>query len=220
MKIPEWLNLSFIRRTDWALVFAAATEIPRWTIAFIAVNEPWWVGVPLGALLSWALREGWETYFKTKNRWMLAINSFALLAAIMVISPVLYNMIFADIHSITLSNFHITEVDPFLMVWSCVLAGVTFLPLIQISASRSYAQKVEVKKPEAKVEKPRKTSTAIQKVQQNQDSGDFYIVPGESREETVTRWVNAGFPITATKLAQLLNVSNATISKMKAKIEQ
>lgn len=217
MKIPSF-DFSFARNTDWALIFAAATEIPRWTIAFIAVNEPWWVGVPLGALLSWALREGWETYFETKNRWMLAINSFALFAATIVISPVLYNMIFSDIHSITLSNFHITEVDPFLMFWSSVLAFITFLPLIQISASRSYSRK-----PVVKSEKPvvKTTSTAIQKAKASSALTDsaFFIVSGESKTETVKRWIEEGKPTTATRLAELLGVSSATITKIKKQIE-
>ena len=52
----RWMRRNF----DFALILAALVEIPRWTVTFLAIHEPLWVGIPLGALLAYATSEGWR----------------------------------------------------------------------------------------------------------------------------------------------------------------
>lgn len=220
MNIPK-LNANILNRMDWALILAAATEIPRWAIAFKAFNEPLAVGVPLGALLAWAMKEGWEKYFDTKSKLILGFNIWMFFTATYIIWPVLYTMIEKEMHEVTLQEFHIAEVDPFLASVSIALATATFLPLIVISAVRSMTPKV-IEQP---VKEPARRSTAIvpakkeKSVVKTQDSGDFYVAQGEDPKESVRRWLDAGQPITATKLAELVGLSSPSISRIKKEIE-
>lgn len=224
MNLPK-LNFTtnIFNRMDWALILAAATEIPRWAIAFKAFNEPLAVGVPLGALLAWAMKEGWESYFSTRNKLVLGFNLWMFVTATYIISPVLYTMITHEMNEVTLEGFRITQVDPFLMSVSTALATATFLPLIVISAVRSMRPKVVNNTP-AKVEKsstaivPAKPKKSVVK-KQTQDEGDFYVQPGEDAKETVRRWMEQGQPITATKLAALVGLSSPSISRIKKEIE-
>lgn len=129
----------FTRHFDAALILAAAVEIPRWTVTFLAIHEPLWVGIPLGALLAYATSEGWKAYFIDRRRWMLlTFNAASLLAAVFVITPVLFSMANAPIDEIDLA----TIMPPmWLLAWSAVLAMTTFAPLIQLAAVKSgYSQ--------------------------------------------------------------------------------
>lgn len=121
---------------DLALILAAATEIPRWTVAFLAIHEPLWVGVPLGALLAWALKDGWNGYFRTKRLGLLALNLAALTTAICVITPVLYAMTYVPVEEVNLTMVFGDKMA-YRMAWAGLLALSTFLPLIQLSAVRS-----------------------------------------------------------------------------------
>ena len=124
-----------LARVDVALMLAAAVEIPRWTVTFLAIHEPLWVGVPLGALLAYAASEGWKAYFADKRRYvLLTFNVASLLAATFVITPVLYSMATGPIESLDL-----TRVLPpvWLATWAGVLAVTTFAPLIQLAAVKA-----------------------------------------------------------------------------------
>jgi hypothetical protein len=127
----RWIRQHF----DFALLLAAAVEIPRWTVTFLAIHEPLWVGIPLGALLAYATSEGWKAYFADPRRLkLLAFNVASLLAATFVITPVLFSMASAPIDEIDLA-----ALLPFgwLLAWSAVLAVTTFAPLIQLAAVKS-----------------------------------------------------------------------------------
>ena len=127
----RWIRLHF----DFALLLAAAVEIPRWTVTFLAIHEPLWVGIPLGALLAYATSEGWKAYFADPRRIkLLCFNIASLLAATFVITPVLFSMATAPIDEIDLA-----ALLPFgwLLAWSAVLAVTTFAPLIQLAAVKS-----------------------------------------------------------------------------------
>lgn len=127
----RWIRLHF----DFALLLAAAVEIPRWTVTFLAIHEPLWVGIPLGALLAYATSEGWKAYFADPRRIkLLCFNIASLLAATFVITPVLFSMASAPIDEIDLA-----ALLPFgwLLAWSAVLAVTTFAPLIQLAAVKS-----------------------------------------------------------------------------------
>ena len=127
----RWIRLHF----DFALLLAAAVEIPRWTVTFLAIHEPLWVGIPLGALLAYATSEGWKAYFADPHRIkLLVFNVASLLAATFVITPVLFSMASAPIDEIDLAALLPFE---WLLAWSAVLAVTTFAPLIQLAAVKS-----------------------------------------------------------------------------------
>lgn len=129
--IGTWVRKHF----DFALLLAALVEIPRWTVTFLAIHEPLWVGIPLGALLAYATSEGWRAYFANPSRVkLLCFNIASLAAATFVITPVLFSMASAPIDEIDLS-----ALLPFgwLLAWSGVLAVTTFAPLIQLAAVKS-----------------------------------------------------------------------------------
>jgi hypothetical protein len=95
--IGAWIRTHF----DFALLLAAAVEIPRWTVTFLAIHEPLWVGIPLGALLAYATSEGWKAYFvDTRRVKLLCFNIASLAAATFVITPVLFSMASAPIDEI------------------------------------------------------------------------------------------------------------------------
>jgi DNA-binding CsgD family transcriptional regulator len=127
----RWIRLHF----DFALLLAAAVEIPRWTVTFLAIHEPLWVGIPLGALLAYATSEGWKAYFADPHRIkLLVFNIASLLAATFVITPVLFSMASAPIDEIDLAAL----LPPaWLLAWAGVLAVTTFAPLIQLAAVKS-----------------------------------------------------------------------------------
>ena len=127
----RWIRNHF----DFALLLAAAVEIPRWTVTFLAIHEPLWVGIPLGALLAYATSEGWKAYFADPHRIkLLVFNVASLLAATFVITPVLFSMASAPIDEIDLAALLPFE---WLLAWSAVLAVTTFAPLIQLAAVKS-----------------------------------------------------------------------------------
>ena len=134
----RWIRRHF----DFALLLAALVEIPRWTVTFLAIHEPLWVGIPLGALLAYATSEGWRAYFADPRRIkLLCFNIASLAAATFVITPVLFSMASAPIDEIDLA-----ALLPFgwLLAWSGVLAVTTFAPLIQLAAVKSVPQEKPV----------------------------------------------------------------------------
>ena len=134
----RWIRRHF----DFALLLAALVEIPRWTVTFLAIHEPLWVGIPLGALLAYATSEGWRAYFADPRRIkLLCFNIASLAAATFVITPVLFSMASAPIDEIDLA-----ALLPFgwLLAWSGVLAVTTFAPLIQLAAGKSVPQEKPV----------------------------------------------------------------------------
>jgi len=123
------------RHFDAALLLAAAVEIPRWTVTFLAIHEPLWVGVPLGALLAYAASEGWKAYFVDNRRWvLLCFNVATLLAATFVITPVLFAMASGPIEQLDLTRILPAQ---WLLAWAGVLAVTTFAPLIQLAAVKA-----------------------------------------------------------------------------------
>ncbi len=218
-------------KIDWALVLAAVTEIPRWAIAFTAVNEPIWVGVPLGALLAWAMKEGWEKYFATKHPLLLFFNIWTLVSATFVISPVLYTMITHEMGSVTLEHFRIAEVDPFLMIWSAILATTTFIPLIVIAAVRAHSGDMQAE-PVEKIEvlnvpaiQPSLLATEIRASKVKVISDDKFnghenakielqgLTSKERQEQLRLMRMNDHASTPKNELAQMFGVSPATITR-------
>jgi hypothetical protein len=155
--IGTWLKLHF----DFALILAAAVEIPRWTVTFLAIHEPLWVGIPLGALLAYATSEGWKAYFVDTRRYkLLAFNIASLAAATFVITPVLFSMASAPIDEIDLAAL---LPSAWLLAWAGVLAVTTFAPLIQLAAVKSTPVEKPAESPTTNVEsiKPAKTRGGV-----------------------------------------------------------
>lgn len=129
----DWLRAN----VDFAFFLAAFTETPRWTVAFLAVNEPMWVGVPLGVLLSFATARAWRKFFEARNWWLFGFNVASMVIAVIVIAPVLKAMTKVEAQHIDLS---LVLDDTWLWVWSVVLALTTFIPLVQLAAVQDVSQ--------------------------------------------------------------------------------
>ena len=149
---------SMARRVDVAMLAAAVVEVPRWYVAFAAINEPPAAAVSMGLLLAWGASAGWKSYFENRRRVMLlAINVVSLVGALFVIAPVIYAMTFTPLEDVDLSLI----LDPFwLAVWAAVLAITTFVPLIQLAAVSMYRTQPaqESEQPAKQSEQPAKES--------------------------------------------------------------
>jgi hypothetical protein len=118
------------RNVTFSLLLAVLTEVPRWTFAFRAVNEPLWAGIPLAILIAFAAAHAWEEYFAEHDLLLLALNVISLVFAVFTIAPVLFAMIESPAHEVSIANIF----GPFMKgVWASVLACTTFLPLIQLA---------------------------------------------------------------------------------------
>jgi hypothetical protein len=171
--IGAWIRTHF----DFALLLAAAVEIPRWTVTFLAIHEPLWVGIPLGALLAYATSEGWKAYFvDTRRVKLLCFNIASLAAATFVITPVLFSMASAPIDEIDLAAL----LPPaWLLAWAGVLAVTTFAPLIQLAAVKS----VPTNKPlESPAELPTPIDTTPAPIVAPSPSGGHSEAAGKSRK--------------------------------------
>ena len=122
----KWLQCN----VDFAFILAAFTETPRWTVAFRAIHESAWIGVPLGVLLAFSTAKAWRRYFEQPdNLWLLSFNVASVAIAVAVISPVLYAL--TKTETVDLAQV----LQPWALgVWACLLAVSTFSPLVQLAA--------------------------------------------------------------------------------------
>lgn len=121
----RWLQ----RNVDFAFFLAAFTETPRWTVAFMAIHEPMWVGIPLGVLLAFATAKAWRKFFVSRDWRLFWFNVASIVIAVMVIAPVLFAQ--SSGHDVDLS---VVLGSKMLWVWATVLALTTFIPLVQLAA--------------------------------------------------------------------------------------
>jgi hypothetical protein len=118
------------RNVTFSLLLAILTEVPRWTFAFSAINEPLWAGVPLAILIAFAAAHAWEEFFFKYDWLLLLLNTISLLFAVITIAPVLYAMIDHQAHEISISLIFNTWQK---WIWATILSCTTFLPLIQLA---------------------------------------------------------------------------------------
>lgn len=168
-KIVQWLQDNI----DFAFVLAAFTETPRWTVAFKAIHEPTWIGVPLGVLLAFATAKAWRRYFETGNMRLFYFNLASMAIAVAVIAPVLYAMTGQEVAQVTLAHM-----QPFGRgVWSALLAVTTFLPLVQLAAvTDTRMHKSVVQKPKSVVQEivqPEVQSALAQQTEDVQVASDL-----------------------------------------------
>jgi uncharacterized membrane protein (DUF441 family) len=127
--IIAWIK----RNWDATLVLAIATETPRWTVVFITLHEPAWIGVTMGVLISWAAKKGWNAWTHDRTRHgLFALNAWVLISAVAIMTPVLLDMTQHKIEDVdvvrTLQALHMYAP----IVWSFLVAQSTFMPLIQV----------------------------------------------------------------------------------------
>lgn len=129
-RVVRWVQPWWAKNVTFSLLLAVLTEVPRWTFAFRAVNEPLWAGVPLAVLIAFAAAHAWEEYFFEHDWLLLALNLVSVLFAVFTIAPVLYAMIDAEAHEVNIARIFPVAVR---WLWAVVLACTTFLPLIQLA---------------------------------------------------------------------------------------
>lgn len=136
--LGKWLRDWVRANVDFAFVLAVFTETPRWTVTFLAIHEPLWIGVPLGVMLAFATSKAWKYYFATRSWKMFTFNVAAIALAVFVIAPVLYAMIGHKPDEVDITN-----VLPNVWVrwaWSSGLALTTFIPLVQLAVVHGHTQ--------------------------------------------------------------------------------
>lgn len=117
---------------DATLVLAIATETPRWTVVFTALHEPAWIGVTMGVLISWAAKRGWNAWNKQRNRHgLFVLNTWVLLSAVAIMSPVLLEMTKHPIEHVNVSDALLGLHKYAVWLWVLLVAQSTFMPLIQ-----------------------------------------------------------------------------------------
>lgn len=148
------------KHVDATLLIAAAVEIPRWCSTFAAINEPLYVGVPLGALLAYATSVAWKAYFENpKRKGLMWLNLAGLVIAIAVITPVLFAL--TESHEVKLTQVLLTELR---WGWSGLLAITTFMPLIQLAAAKHATQVVVSDDSESPNMEPKITENSLNSV--------------------------------------------------------
>lgn len=118
------------RNVSFSLLLAVLTEVPRWTFAFRAINEPLWAGIPLAILIAFATAHAWEEFFQEHDLLLLVLNATSLVFAVTTIAPVLYAMTDRAAHAVNIAEIF----SPLpRAIWATILACTTFLPLIQLA---------------------------------------------------------------------------------------
>lgn len=203
--IGDWISSNI----DFALILAAVTETPRWTVAFVAINEPLWIGVPLGLLLAFATSKAWRFYFRTRSTGMLIFNVFSILMAVAVIAPVLFAMT-----SVPPADVRMADVLPVqgIWAWAIIMAVTTFVPLIQLAAVQYVqpATDAATPAPVPTVAKPQKTQPAP--AQRPTVADDAFHTDLTPRQHNILRLIGQGVE-TNTDLAKYLDVHPATIGR-------
>lgn len=214
------LNNWIKENIDFALLLAVFTETPRWAVAFMAVNEPLWVGVPLGVLLAFATSHAWRTYFETRNQSLFIFNVVSVGIAVAVIAPVLFAMTSKEAQEV-----NVASILPVWMtwIWSTLLALTTFMPLVQLAAVQGLKAHTEQPAPKRVTRTVRDTRTVEQSeqytvVQPEQlpvivDEQPAAIVPvtTEQKRAALAEMLRAGQRLNKTKLAQEWQVGRTTL---------
>lgn len=158
---------------DFALFLAVLTETPRWAVAFMAVNEPLWVGIPLGVLLAFATSHAWRAYFETRHWGLFTFNVISIVIAVAVIAPVLFAMTSKGTHDINIASVLNNTTKA---VWCTLLALTTFIPLVQLAAVQG------LKHPP---EQPQRQPRAIKTVRQTEHTEQLTLYAEQFPEQPV-----------------------------------
>lgn len=165
-----WLGAWCKDNIDFAFILAVFTETPRWTVTFMAIHEPLWIGIPLGVLLAFATSKVWKYYFTTRNVWSLRFNIAAIVLAMLVITPVLYAMTETSPKevNVTLVFADLRTINPVRMVWAASLALLTFVPLVQLAAVHGIQTQPAQDKPQQRSAQPKPPVTVTEQPENTQ----------------------------------------------------
>lgn len=212
--LTEWLR----NNVDFALFLAVFTETPRWAVAFMAVNEPLWVGVPLGVLLAFATSHAWRAYFETKHHGLFAFNVASILVAVAVIAPVLFAMTSAPADQVNISD---VLSDWWRGVWALLLALTTFIPLVQLAAikgidANNKAERIKARQVTKTVRATRTVEqseqyTVVQPEQITEQPTDLTVWSDEQKRIYLAQLMNKGETPNKTKLARELGIGRTTL---------
>lgn len=218
------LTVWFRHNVDFALLLAVFTETPRWAVAFMAINEPLWVGVPLGVLLAFATSHAWRRYFETRHNGLLVFNCASILIAVAVIAPVLFAMTDAQAHDVD-----ITEVLPVqgIWIWATLLALTTFMPLVQLAAVRGMDEQSKPKPYRRTTVQVTRTDeqsepdiTIVQPAQiEQQQTIDLTALSKEEKRQYVFDLVRGGGHFVKSKVAGSLSISRTTLDNWIAEVQ-
>lgn len=129
-KVAGWSAPWVRRNVTFGLVLAVATEAPRWAFAFIGAHEPVWAGVAVAVLMAFAAAQGWDEYFRRRDRLLLSLNLGQIASALVIITPVIYAMLLGAGHTVQVKDI---AAGWFLWVWCATLVLSTFLPLVIVA---------------------------------------------------------------------------------------
>lgn len=129
-KVAGWSAPWVRRNVTFGLVLAIATEAPRWAFAFIGAHEPVWAGVAVAVLMAFAAAQGWDEYFRRRDRLLLSLNLGQIASALVIITPVIYAMLLGAGHTVQVKDI---AAGWFLWVWCATLVLSTFLPLVIVA---------------------------------------------------------------------------------------
>lgn len=124
--VQPWVQ----RNVTFGLVLAIATEAPRWVFAFVGAHEPVWAGVAVAVLMAFAAAQGWDEYFRQRDKLLLSMLIGQIASAMIIITPVVFAMAMGAGHEVQIRDI----VAPwFLWVWAGTLVVSTFLPLVVVA---------------------------------------------------------------------------------------
>lgn len=173
--LQNWLK----NNVDFALFLAVLTETPRWAVAFMAVHEPLYVGIPLGVLLAFATSHAWRAYFNTRNSKLFALNVTSIVIAVAVIAPVMFAM---TSHQADQVNINAVLSPSYVWIWATLLALTTFLPLIQLAAVHGIVQPAAQPEPVQPTAQQATRTRTQRTVQVNEQSEQYTIVEPHSAQ--------------------------------------
>lgn len=185
----SWVEKSvrFGEKINWSLLLAGLVEIPRWSVAFMAIHEPAIFGVPLAAIITWSMSAGWERYFKNpkSNRLILFFCLLSVAVALIIITPVLYLLTEASSFRVKMTDFDTSNIDYFRLLWSFALGLSTFLPLIALAAVRANNDGHEKDNPKVIPQKTRAvvTPSVVETATPVESSSVILIEPEEEQTE-------------------------------------
>lgn len=203
--VLRWAKEKF----DATLVLAIATETPRWTVVFITLHEPAWIGVTMGMLISWAAKKGWNAWTHDKSRrGLFALNVWVLVSAVLIMAPVLYEMTQHQIHDVNVAKSLVELHNSALWVWTILVAQSTFMPLIQAVVAMNHSPVAPGLRIIETTVAPTSTQLATSET------------PAQQRRATLKQWVDNRVEIVVSEVAQQFGVSQQLIRRELRELRQ
>ena len=238
-QMGEWAK----RNLDTTLVLAIATETPRWTVVFMALHEPSWIGVTMGVLISWAAKRGWNAWNKERHRHgLFALNVWVLASAVAIMAPVLLEMTKHPIEQVDVSAALLSLHEYAVWLWVLLVAQSTFMPLIQAVVAHNVSQDNEDDANRPTQKKVTRTVRNTQTVEQSEQfvvptvqqsyavieqpvsepvqGNDYKALTDNQKREQLAIVLNSEEVPSKSKLADLFGISRTTVYAWIREIKQ